>query len=82
MVLADTQFAMDCAHKPGYCRAYMFIHLHSPGDSWKSTKSPGKENQSPVFSVKPKQIFFYVIFQTRHDLIGFHDLIGTRVCFF
>ena len=42
--------------------SYMLSLLHSPGDAWKSTKSPGKENQSPGFSVKPKPIFFLCYF--------------------
>ena len=39
----------------------------------------GKENQSPGFSVKPKQIFFLLFSEL--GLIGFYFRL-TRVCFF
>ena len=62
------------------------IHVKSPAfagrllEFHQISRSSGKENQSPGFSVKPKQFFVYVIFRTRHGLIGFYFRL-TRVCF-
>ena len=52
------------------------IHVKSPAfagrllEIYQISCSPGKENQSPGFSVKPKQFFFYVIFRSKHGVIG------------